>query len=78
MAMFEIDDSEEVKLLRCKTDAETLVKGKGLHGLHAEDCNATGSSSPSKKKKTREIVSWVLGIVATVIGAYLVKMFGFN
>ncbi len=78
MATFEIDDSEDVKLLRIKSDAETLVKGKGLHGLHAEDCSVTLNSNPTEKNKTRKVVAWILSIVAMVVAACLIKLLGFN
>lgn len=78
MAMFEIDDSKDVTLLRCETDAEVLIKGKGLPGLRAEDCRVTQSSKPTATNKTRTFLVWVMGIVATVISGYLIKIFGFN
>jgi len=78
MAMFEIDDSEDVKLLRCKTDTETLIKGKGLPRLHAEDCSVTHNSNSTEKYKARKVIAWVFSIVAMVIAAYLINLFGFN
>jgi uncharacterized protein YcgI (DUF1989 family) len=76
MAMFEIDDSEDVKLTRCKTDTETLVKGKGLHRLDAEDCEVAQNSNPTEKRKALKVIGWVMTIVAMVIAAYLTKLFG--
>lgn len=77
MAMFEIDDSEDVNLLRCKTDTETLVKGKGLPRLHAEDCEVKHKPNPPKMHKALKVAAWVMSIVAMVIAAYFIKYFGF-
>lgn len=76
MAMFEIDDSEEVKLSRCKTDTETLVKGKGLRRLTAEDCEVKQNPNPPSVRKFYTVAAWVMGIVGSVIAAYFTKLFG--
>lgn len=83
MAMFEIDDSEDVKLSRCKTDTEILVKGKRLHRLDAVDCEVAQkpNPNPTEKHKSLKVIGWVMGIVAMVIAAvtaaYFSKLFGF-
>ena len=85
MAMFEIDDSEDVKLSRCKTDTEILVKGKSLHRLDAIDCEVAQkpnpNPNPTEKHKSLKVIGWVMGIVAMVIAAvtaaYFSKLFGF-
>ncbi|WP_445672651.1 hypothetical protein [Pseudomonas inefficax] len=76
MAMFEIEDSEDVKLLRCKTDGETLVKGKSLPRLHAEDCETEQTKSPSKNPVSLKILGWIMGIVAAVIAGVVVNWLG--
>ncbi|WP_448177139.1 hypothetical protein [Pseudomonas putida] len=78
MAMFEIEDSEDAKLLRCKTDTETLIKGKGLHRLHAEDCQAAHKPSPPEKRTAWKVAAWVMSIVSAVIAAFIIKWFGFD
>ncbi|MCW0921377.1 hypothetical protein OK411_13395 [Pseudomonas sp. RG1] len=76
MAMFEIDESEDVRMLRCKTDSETLVKGKRLHGLEAEDCEVKHNPNPPATRKVFIVAAWVMGIVGAVIAAFFTKLFG--
>ncbi|WP_286912142.1 MULTISPECIES: hypothetical protein [unclassified Pseudomonas] len=77
MAMFELEDSDEVNLEKCKTDGETLLKGKKIKNVDVFDCEVKKSVAPSESQSSRtgkimaKSFSWIMGVVATVIGGLL-------
>lgn len=82
MPMFDLKDSEDIKLTECHTDSSTLVKGDGLKRLEVSNSSASGSLGRSKPKVLSwfidHVVTSVLGLVVTVVGGYLVYWFGWT
>ncbi|MNJ44789.1 hypothetical protein D3C77_398550 [compost metagenome] len=66
MAMFELEDSEDVKISRCKTDSETLIKGKGLPNLKVKDCEA-GHDRTAHSEGRRKVFAWIMTVVTGVL-----------
>ncbi|WP_447742457.1 hypothetical protein [Pseudomonas laurentiana] len=77
MAMFELEDSDDVTLEKCKTDGETLLVGKRVKNLDVFDCEVKKpvANSESHSSRTGKVMakslSWIMGIVATVIGGLI-------
>jgi hypothetical protein len=82
--MFELEDSEGVKLERCKTDSETLLKGRNLSGVGAVDCEAKKSPEPVESSESRPFkflgltINWLATIAASVIATAITAWFGFS
>ncbi|RWU21078.1 hypothetical protein DM813_17865 [Pseudomonas alkylphenolica] len=53
MAMFELEDSDDVKIVKCRTDSAALIKGKGLNGLEVEECEADYNSVDKDQKSQK-------------------------
>ncbi|WP_338459523.1 hypothetical protein [Pseudomonas sp. TE3-3-F2023] len=79
MAMFDLEDTDDVNLKRCKTDGEQLLRGRRLGEVTAEDCEAAGQKSSDKKPFWKACIAWlsshamqvVVGVIAAGIAAYL-------
>lgn len=75
MAMFELEDSEDINLERCRTDGETLLKGKHLTNLTVSDCEVVKPDAAEElpKSPARKLlglsVRWIMGIVSGLIVA---------
>jgi len=84
MAMFDLKDSEDIKLSQCHTDSSTLVKGDGVSRLEAENCSALSSSTPKKTKSkileflSKHLISTTLSLAVTLVGAYFTYKFGWT
>lgn len=82
MAMFDLKDSEDIKLKECHTDSPTLVKGDGLKRLEVENSSAR-TPTPQPKRKVlafllNHLLSAFLALAVTVIGGYLIYTLGWT
>ena len=79
MAMFDLEDTDDVNLKRCKTDGEQLLRGRRLGEVTAEDCEAAGQKSIHKKAFWKAGIAWlsshamqvVVGVIAAGVASYL-------
>jgi predicted DNA repair protein MutK len=81
--MFDLEDTDDVNLKRCKTDGEQLLRGRRLGEVTAEDCEAAGQKSSQKKSFWRTCLAWIashtmqvavgvmVGVIVAGISAYL-------
>jgi len=82
--MFELEDSEDIKLERCRTDTGTVLKGRQLTNVEALDCEAIQPLSPSKANESRVFkilglsVGWLMTIVSGVIVTVITAWLGFS
>lgn len=83
MAMFDLEDSEEIRLENCRTDAGSILKGKKLKNVSAVDCEVVAASAQSNqmngpRRALIKSVRWIMGIAATVIAAAVVSFLGLS
>lgn len=84
MAMFDLKDSEDIKLTDCHTDSATLVKGERLKRLEVADSSALSmrSDSPLQPKRSilrffaENILKSFLSLVGALVAGYLIWWFG--
>ncbi|NWC07209.1 hypothetical protein [Pseudomonas sp. G1002] len=86
MAMFDLKDSEDIKLTNCHTDSSKLVSGERLKRLEVADSSAFAMqpdpSLPPKRSFFRffaeNILTSLLGLVVALIAGYLLWRFGWT
>jgi hypothetical protein len=81
MAMFDLKDSEDIKLTDCHTDAKTLVKGEGLKRLEVDKSSASASVRPKFNLMQfflNHLLATCLSVLATVVGGYFIFWFGWT
>lgn len=86
MAMFDLKNSEDIKLTGCHTDSSTLVKGENLPRLEATDCSAFAQhrADPVTPKRSlrqffaENLFTACLGFIFSLIAAYLVFRLGWT
>ncbi|MBM1183491.1 hypothetical protein [Pseudomonas lundensis] len=86
MAMFDLKDSEDIKLTECHTDSSKLVQGEGLKRLEVADSSAfaTRSDSPLPPKRSilrffaENLLTSLLGLVVALIAGYLLWRLGWT
>ncbi|HGW5120140.1 hypothetical protein [Pseudomonas aeruginosa] len=81
MAMFDLEDTDDVNLKRCKTDGEQLLRGRRLGEVTAEDCESAARISDQKKPFWKKCLAWLasysMRIVAGVIVVGVTALLGF-
>lgn len=84
MAMFDIQDSEDVEIKDCHTEAETLISGSKLDRLSVEGSSAGATTSLNPRKSLVSVAvgcllryGWELfsAVTVAVIVAIAVKSF---
>lgn len=86
MAMFNLKDSEDIKIDGCKTNSSTLVEGEALKRIEVKDSFAVtppAKSVESPKRTflsllTEHLVPVILGIPVALLVAYLIWRFGWT
>lgn len=86
MAMFDLKDSEDIKLTECHTDSSQLVRGDGLKRLEVADSTAlakrTGPPLPPERKILRFIAKNVfaslVSLAVALIAGYLLWRLGWS
>lgn len=86
MAMFDLKDSEDIKLTECHTDSSKLVQGEGLKRLEVADSSAfaTRPDSPLPPKRSilrffaENLLTSLLGLVVALIAGYLLWRLGWT
>lgn len=82
MAMFDLKDSEDIKLSECHTDSQTLLKGESLKRVQVENSSSFGGSQKPRRKVItfllNHLLSTILGLAVTVAGGYLIYIFGWT
>jgi hypothetical protein len=82
MAMFDLKDSEDIKLSECHTDSPTLIKGEGLKRLEVDSSSAfTEIQQPKPKVITfllDHLFAACLSLAVTVAGGYMIFEFGWT
>jgi len=77
MAMFNLKDSEDIKINRSSTTSDVLIEGEGLKRVEADDCHA-GVSSKEAAKETGSVWSkvrlWILENLIKSVFAVLVAV----
>ena len=82
MAMFDLKDSEDIKLSECHTDSPTLVKGEGLKRLEVENSSAFASNLKPKRKVLTYLLDHLfaacLSLAGTVAAGFLIYRLGWT
>ena len=83
MAMFDLKDSEDIKLNECHTDSPILIKGEGLKRLEVENSSAFATPQQQSKHKVlgfliEHLLSSGLSLVVAVVGGYLIYRLGWT
>jgi len=83
MAMFDLKDSDDVKIKDCHTKSETLVSGSGLNRLHVEGSRSGKKeiSPVEKRAATAKCFSFVVryawqivsGIIVAIVSTLILK-----
>jgi hypothetical protein len=68
MAMFDLKDSEDIKISDCHTDSSTLVIGEGLKRIEAHSSSAITGPAPVSRKPR------ILGFLINHTAASLVSL----
>lgn len=83
MAMFDLKDSEDIKLTDCHTDSSTLVRGERLKRLEVSGSSALARPvSPMPPKRSilgffvENLITSLLTLVVSLIAGYLLWRFG--
>lgn len=86
MAMFDLKDSEDIKLTNCHTDSSKLISGERLKRLEVADSSAIAMQpDPPLVAKHRffrffaeNLLTSLLGLVMALIAGYLLWRFGWT
>lgn len=86
MAMFDLKDSEDIKLTACHTDSPTLLKGERINRLEVADSSAftPHSGLPAAPRRSilrilsKHLLATFLTIASGLFVAYLGWRFGWT
>lgn len=86
MAMFDLKDSEDIKITECHTDSPTLLKGEKIKRLDVADSSAFTQHSglPAAPRPSilrflsKHLFATCLTIASGLLVAYLVWRFGWT
>lgn len=76
MAMIELEDSEDIHIENCRTDAEKLLKGKGLKTVMISDSEQLSKREEKAPSFMMKLGAWGLTIISAVIASAIAAYFG--